>query len=69
MESRLRVEKVQNGIIFTNEDFERFVDSEAKLAINQIVDRVVAALDNVGDVAILIVTPDKGNNDGQRKGY
>lgn len=69
MEIRLRVEKVQNGIIFTNEKMERFVDAEPKLAINQVIDRVISAIDTFGDVVIAVVTPDRPDSVGDKKGY
>lgn len=69
MEIQVRIEKVQNGIIFTNENKERFVDGEPKLAINQIVDRILSALDKIGDVTIIMATPDKTEGVGSQKGY
>lgn len=68
MEIRLRVEKVQNGIIFTDEKMERFVDTEPKLAINQVIDRVISAIDTIGDVMITIETLDR-EPVGNKKGY
>lgn len=69
MEIQVRVEKVQNGIIFTNEKMERFVDAEPKLAINQVIDRVISAIDTFGDVTIVIQTPDKPESVRDQKGY
>lgn len=69
MEIRLRVEKVQNGIIFTNEKKERFVDAEPKLAINQLIDRVISAIDTFGDVEIAVVTPDRPESAVNQKSY
>lgn len=67
MEQNLRIEKVQNGVIFTNENDDRFVDSEPKLPINEIVDRILKAVEAIGDVTVIIATPDRPVND--RKGY
>lgn len=68
MERRFRIEKVKNGVIFTDDNEDRFVDHEPKEAINALVSVIMEAIEGAGDVVVAVSAPDKSGSVNLNKG-
>ena len=68
MEQRFRIEKVKNGVIFTDNNEDRFVDHEPKEAINALISVITDAIAEVGDVVVVVSAPDKAGSVNLNKG-
>lgn len=68
MEQRFRIEKVKNGVIFTDNNEDRFVDHEPKEAINALISVIMGAIEEAGDVVVVVSAPDKSGSVNLNKG-
>lgn len=68
MEQRFRIEKVKNGVIFTDDNEDRFVDHEPKEAINALVTVIMGLIEETCDVMVVVSAPDKSGNVNLKKG-
>lgn len=58
MEIRFRIEKVENGVIFTTPNGGRFVSPEISPAIDEISKCIASELDEKRECAIVVLTPE-----------
>ena len=58
MEIRFRIEKVENGVIFTTPTGNRFVSPDIDPATNEISKCIASELDNKRDCTVIVLTPD-----------
>lgn len=58
MEFRFRIEKVENGVIFTTPNEARFVSPEINPALDEISRCIASELEEKRECAIVVITPD-----------
>lgn len=58
MEIKFRIEKVENGVIFTTPNGSRFVSPEINPAIDEISKCIASELDGKRECAVVVFTPD-----------
>lgn len=58
MEIRFRIEKVENGVIFTTPNGSRYVSPEINPAMDEISKCIASELDEKKDCAVVVFTPD-----------
>ena len=59
METRFRIEKVENGVIFTTPNDNRFVSPDINPATEEICRYISSVLEEKRDCAIIVFTPDE----------
>lgn len=72
MEIRFRLEKVENGVIFTVQNGSRFVSQDINPPMDEICKCISSQLEEKRDCAIVVLTPDndpKPGNGCASKGF
>lgn len=59
MEIRFRLEKVENGVIFTTQNGSRFVSMDVNPPMDEICKCIASELDEKRDCAVVVFTPEE----------